>query len=238
MSCEPTIPPPELDGTQIIPAPPGLTTLIKFPYEPKEALTANRECDAVTAVKRGLREYLEQAYLDVYGVRFAFARVLDVWAEPEGGTIDYPSAVVMTSGEASFDAAGFTPHLNIVPVINEDEPAGKKTYLIKYAEAVVPLVIELHTTSPEERINAAMLLEDVLNPVDWMYGFKLRLPHYFNQVAVFEPATAQMLDSEGDARRRFRPGSVILQAQVSLVRPRALPGLQTRVVVDVEDSST
>jgi hypothetical protein len=82
-----------------------------------------------------------------------------------------------------------------------------------------------------------MLLEDALNPVDWMYGFKLQLPHYFNQIAVFEPMKTQMLDSEDNSRKRWRPGSVFLTARASVVRTRSLPGLQPLASIEVTDGS-
>lgn len=239
MSGCPPDPPPveELESPEVlVPPAPGPTRLVRTPEQPKLRRTANRECDAVTALKRGLREYLEQVHLDVYGVRVRFERVLEVWAESDEVAV-YPAAVVQARDEATYDSSSFTPQMDVVPL---DGPVvdGVRTYLVKYSELTVPLCIEIHTSSPEERSQIGMLLEDALNPVDWMYGFKLDLPHYFGQRVVYEPVTAQQLDSEENARRRWRPGTVFLTGQISVVRSRVLPGLTPVVRVEVVEDVT
>lgn len=238
-TCSPSAPPPEeiASPSVLVPPPPGPTSLVKSPNDPTQALTANRECDAVTALKRGLKEYLEQVSLNVLGQRVRFQAVHDVWAETDQ-VAKFPSAVVQSVGEATYDYASFAPVLDPARIVTFGaEPAQKRTYLVKYAEVVVQLALETHCSTPEERVSVAMMLEDALNPVDWMYGFKLVLPHYFNQVAVFEPATTQMLDTEADARRRWRPGTVLLAGQISVFRTRSLPALQPRVVVEVDSTA-
>jgi hypothetical protein len=220
-----------------VPPAPGGTKLITVANAKPPHLTAIRECDAVTALKRGLKEYLEQVYLDVEGVRVRFQQVHDVWADTDQ-VAQYPSAVVMAADEATYDYSSFTPVLDPLRlvsqvVVNGAEPANMRSYLVKYAEVEAKLALEIHCSSPAERVQVQMMLEDALNPVDWMYGFKLDLPHYFNQRAVYEPMTSQMLDSEGDARRRWRPGTVFLAGQVSLLRVRALPQFQPLAQVTV-----
>lgn len=235
--CPPGPPPPqELPGTSLlVPPAPGGSKLVTLASAKPPHLTANRECDAVTALKRGLKEYLEQVYLDFEGVRVRFLQVHDVWADTDQ-VAQYPSAVVMAADEANYDYSSFTPVLNPAHlVVNGAEPASTKTYLVKYAEVEVKLALEIHCSSPSERVQVQMMLEDALNPVDWMYGFKLDLPHYFNQRAVFAPMTTQMSDSEGDARRRWRPGTIFLAGQISLIRPRSLPKFQPKVDVTVID---
>ena len=228
--CPPGPPPPEeLAGTPLL-VPPALggTVLITSATEPPPKLTANRETDAVTALKRGLKEYLEQVHLDVAGVRIRFQQVHDVWADTDQFA-QVPSAAIMAAGEAAYDYHSLTPVLDPkLVVVNGAEPDDTKSYLIKYAEVTVTLVVELYCSSPGERVGVSMMLEDALNPVDWMYGFKLDLPHYYNQRVVFEPMSTQMLDSEGDARRRWRPGSIMLGGQVSLFRVRSLPKFQPK----------
>jgi hypothetical protein len=238
--CPPDCPAPEeLPGTSLlVPPSPGGTTLVTLANAKPPRLTAHRECDAVTALKRGLKEYLEQVYLDVEGVRLRFMQVHDVWADTDQ-VAQYPSAVVMAADEATYDYSSFTPVLDparLTLVINGAEPADTKSYLVKYAEVEVKLALEIHCSSPSERVQVQMMLEDALNPVDWMYGFKLDVPHYFNQRVVYEPMTTQMLDSEGDARRRWRPGTVFLSGQVSLFRVRSLPLLQPKTQISVIDS--
>lgn len=237
--CPPTpVTPEELESPGIIvPPPPGRTRLITTAGDGRPTYTANRECDAVTAVKRGLREYLEQVFIDVAGERVYFQRVMEAWAESDD-VARYPACAIMARDEADYDASSLTPSLDTTAVSPMySSPAERRTFLVKYAEVTVPLVIEVHTSSPEERVHTSMLLEDALNPVDWMYGFKLQLPHYFNQIAVFEPVKTQQLDSEDNARRRWRPGTVFLSASISLVRSRSLPGLLPQVSIEVTDPS-
>ncbi len=216
-----------LNPPRLVPPPVGETRLITR-HEPGPALTSNRETDAITALKRGLKEYLEQVYVDVAGARVRFLAVYDVWAEQED-VATFPSAAVLISGEASYDASSFTPS------ISASTKTADGQYLTKYSEATVTLGVEMHCSSPEERIAVSMMLEDALNPVDWMYGFRLLLPHYYNQIAVFEPTMTRMEDNAGDAGRGFRPGSVSVSARVSVLRARVLPGLIPSVRLEVLD---
>jgi hypothetical protein len=238
VSGDPCGPPPpapeEFPGAPIVvPPPPGETTLISRAGSPPPKLSARRDCDAVTALKRGLREYLEQIYLDVDGVRVRFQKVHESHADVED-VATFPSAAVLSVGEATYDYSSLTPVLDPVrQVVNGAEPADRKTYLVKYAEVTTTLAIEIYCSSPEERISVSMLLEDALNPVDWMCGFMLDLPHYFGQRVRFDPATTQFLDSEDTARRRWRPGTVMIAGQVSLFRARALPALIPLAQVEV-----
>ncbi len=208
----------------LVPPAQGPTRLVRTPEQPKLRRTANRECDAVTALKRGLREYLEQVHLDVYGVRVRFERVLEVWAESDEVAV-YPTAVVQARDEATYDSSSFTPQLDVEP-LEGPTVDGLRTYLVKYSELAVPLCVEIHTSSPEERSQIGML------------GFKLDLPHYFGQRVVYEPVTAQQLDSDDNARRRWRPGTVFLTGQISVVRSRVLPGLTPVVRVEVVEDVT
>lgn len=234
MSCDPPPPaPPELPSPpELVPPPAGRSRLVTR-REAASPLTGNRECDAVTALKRGLREYLEQVSLDFAGVRVRFERVLEQWAEAEE-VLRMPAAVVQARDEATYDASSLTPNVIELPLDGLGQ-SRRRSYLVKYAEVSAPLVIEVHASSPEERSQVSMLLEDALNPVEFMYGFQLDLPHYFNQRAVYEPVKTQQLDSEDAARRRWRPGSVFLTGQLSLYRVRSLPTLRPQLSVTVDD---
>lgn len=238
--CPPEAPSPEESpGTPVLtPPPPGGTTLVTSAAAEPTKLTARRDCDAVTALKRGLAEYLAQVYLDVDGARVRFVQTFHSWAEPES-IAKYPSAAVLSDGEAELDYHGMTPTLDPKRLVADlNTPSGHKSYLVKYAEVTVNLAVEIHCTSPEERSQVSMLLEDALNPVDWMYGFKLDLPHYFNQRVVYAPMTTMFQDAEDSARRRFRPGTVMLSGQISLLRVRSLPLLDPRAVVVVDSPNS
>ena len=216
----------ELNPPPLVPPPVGGTRLVLTPGECLEP-SSNRETDAVTALKRGLKEYLEQIYLNVAGAQVRYQAVLDAWAEPES-VATFPSAIVQPIGAATYDASSFSPNVQSKNKL----PDGN--YLVKYSEVAVQLTIESHCSSPEERVAVTMMLEDALNPVDWMYGFKLDLPHYFNQRAHFEPVTGTMDDSADQAVRRLRPGIVTLNANVSVMRILCRPGLRPVVRLTVE----
>lgn len=235
--CPPGPPPPEeLPGTALlVPPAPGGTRLVTTAGAVPPKLTGVRLCDAVTALKRGLKEYLEQVFLDVDGERIRFMQVHDVWGDTDQ-VAQYPSAVVMASEEAVYDYSSFTPVLDptkLIEVANGSEPANTRSYLVKYSEVTVRLALEIHCSSPAERVSVQMMLEDALNPVDWMFGFKLDLPHYYNQRAVFEPMTTQNMDSDENARRRWRPGTIFLGGQISLFRVRSLPSFQPKLAIAV-----
>lgn len=228
MSCDPVYPVIESENVSpLVPPPVGRTSLVSNPCGPKHVHTSNRECDAETAVRRGLKEYLEQVYVEVNGVDVRYQRVFDVHAE-EDDLARYPSAVVSTTGDTAWDGSNFTPAMNPIRTLDGYT-------LTKYHEVVFDLLLESYCSSPEERVAIQMLLEDALNPVDWMSGFKLDLPHYFNQRAVFTPVSTRFMDSSELAIRRLRPGSITIQAQVSLLRPRKLPNMEVRTQVEVVD---
>ncbi len=91
--------------------PKGRSCLITKPSK-SQLLTSNRETDARTALKRGLKEYLETLSFTAPGGRtVAFERVVDVWADHEVKVV-FPSAIVYSIGEGSYDASGFTPSVS------------------------------------------------------------------------------------------------------------------------------
>jgi len=217
------------DGTNppaLVPPPVGGTRLVTSPASCSPP-TSTRECDAVTALKRGLKEYLEQISLDVAGVRVRYVKVLDVWAEPESFA-HFPSAVVQPEGDITYDASSLSPNISV----KNKTPDG--LWLVKYSEVSVALTIESHCSSPEERVQITMMLEDALNPVEWMYGFQLELPHYFNQRAHYEVHNGKMDDTSDQAVRRLRPGVITVAANVSVMRVLELPGLRPVVRLGVE----
>lgn len=228
--CPPAPPVPEPSyPPDLVPPPLGLTQLVTNTDDPV-VCTATRLTDALTATRRGLAEYLEQVFLDIEGVRVRLQKVHPVWAEGEETAV-FPSAAIVLVGDLTYDASSLTPTLDPTCRL----PDGG--YLVKYSELTATLMVDLFASSPDERAQVMLLLEDALNPVDWRYGFVLELPHYHNVRAVYELATAQSLDSEGTAIRRWREGSAVLNVRVPVVRPRTLPTMEVRVGVEVVDGA-
>jgi hypothetical protein len=66
------------------------------------------------------------------------------------------------------------------------------------------LTVEFVTMDSVERMALTAMLEDAFEPVDWMTGFRLELPHYFNTRATFEKTGMDYVDGPVQAHRRIR----------------------------------
>jgi hypothetical protein len=195
--------------------------------------TIDRSTDATTAIKRGLKEYLEQLAIDTEsGRRIEFERVFDVWADGEH-LAEYPSAVVYVTGDSIYDAHNMSPTVRPEMQIF-DGATETRTYLVKAAELQVDLLVEVWCTDPEERVAVKAMLEDALNPVDWMYGFVLELPHYHNTRAKYEMLTSKLPDTEANAFRRDRQLSITIRSTIPVLRVAQLPSAKPRLEITVE----
>jgi hypothetical protein len=194
--------------------------------------TSNKETDARTALKRGLQEYLMGlSYIAVGGRKVSFQEVYDVWPDHEDKAV-FPSAIVYSIGDGLYDASSFTPTISSRCVTNDG------FYLAKYAEYSVDLRVEYWANDPEERVALTIMLEDALNPVDWMNGAKIQLPHYHNQFAIYELKTNNFPDSESDVLSRTRKAYMTLAGQVSAVRCTEVTKLvEVRRTVTVTDGN-
>lgn len=187
------------------------TTLVLTPAE-RVTYTPRVETDVRTAVTRGLAEYLETLGTEGIGRArtFRFARVLDTWAEAEE-IGKFPSACVYAVGDLTYDASRMTPK-----VINEAKftsPVTKKTsYLAALSELSLELNVELYANDPVERMACVKLVEDGLNPVHWMYGARLVLPHYHGAHATYELMRCSYRDDSDGSQRRLRAASFSIQA--------------------------
>lgn len=205
---------------------PGETTLVKKPGVP-EVLTARRETDCRAAITRGLREYLEQArFAGPDGKLVRFARVYDTWADPEEEG-DFPNAAIYSPDDGDYDAHSFTPQTYYLAGA---EPAA----LRKASEFTTSLRIEAWCSNPKQREHISMLLEDVLDPVDWMSGFLLQLPHYHSARARFLKGSSAYADAMDTARRNVRLVTVTLQASVDHFVLTSTPRLDPRFDQEVD----
>lgn len=189
-----------------------------------EQRTLVRECDAHTALVRGLAEYLTASEIAPTGGRHVrFKKVREEWAEPEEQA-QYPSAAIYTVGDGLFDASSFTPVVNRRSKV----PGTEDAYLVKLGEFTQDLVLEIWCTDKKERAAIAFAMEDKLNPVDFMAGFVLTLPHYFSARATYLKKTVTHIDNEGDAVHRLRKLVYVVNASVDLLRPANIPGAKPR----------
>jgi hypothetical protein len=218
------------------PPPPGGTVLITSPEAPLPGpeFTLVRETDARTAMTRGLQEYIEQLSIDWDGGRSErFKHVTDTWAEAEE-RLAFPSAAVYSMDTMSYGGDEESP---MTPTTRTD--GATNTQYILPNECVLQITVELWCQDPGQRMAVVGMLEDAFNPVEWLYGFRLYLPHYHGQIAEFNVLGMSYLDSEEDAKRRYRKAVFVLTGRVPLVRVLG-PGvrMQTRVPMSFNSSST
>jgi len=228
MSCDPVIAPDEDVNPPLLNTV-GLTTLVDDP-DAVVVRTTSRDTDAVMALRRGLAEYLSQVSVNVAGEDVRFVKVYETWAEVTDQA-EYPAAVVLIDGDAEYDEFNFTPTIDP----NDKIPSGE--YLVKYSEVTVKLLVEAHCTTPGSRTGVAMLLEDAMNPVDWMHGFRLDLPHYYGQRGTYQVLMADFHEDAEEARQEFRPMVLSVDARISQVRVRRLPLLSAKLDITTTEPS-
>jgi len=197
------------------------------PIEP----TANCETDTRTALTRGLSEYLSQIKIQMPGGReLRLKRVIENWSEPED-VATYPSALVYSTEAGEYDASRFTPGLN--KDYRLAAPDGR--YFVVLAEMVLNLVVDVWATDPRERMGLAKMLEDAFNPCDWMYGFRLDLPHYYNARSSYSLKSISYVDDSDDAMKRYRRLIFTLQGNIPLMKLVAYPDARFQHKLTVTD---
>lgn len=201
-----------------------LTRLIERADEPEQQLTVNAECDAMTAMARGLAEYLGQQTIVMNGGReVRFHHAFYNWAELEENA-EWPSIMTYALTEGQYGLPGeeapMTPTLE--PIVAGQLEKDNCAYFLKSStELTQTYTVEAWCNDDEERIGAQMILERALFPptVDWMNGFNLELPHYFNLRCTFEPpSSVTFIDSDGDATSRIRKAQVTIRGRVCVAQ--------------------
>lgn len=196
-----------------------LTTLVRVPgFRPQ--LTGVRETDVHTAMSRGLAEYLSQQQIDIGG-RLLRLTTFSTWAEPEQN-VSYPAAGV-GAASGKYDRS-FTP--KILETLDAD------VRLFGYSEFTQELTVELWATDPKERLYLVAMIEEALNPVDWMYGCRLQLPFYHGTTATYELTSSQYTDSADDAMKKYRKATFTVSGNVQAIRLLRLPKAQPRLRLD------
>ncbi len=174
------------------------TTKLIIAVDDEQTLTIDREADAADAVTRGLAEYFHSLESTIDGTAVRFKQVFSVWATPED-IATYPSAVVLKEGEVTYGDSSFTPQ------ISQTEVKGvARSYLVSPCEIEMVVGVEIWTTDERERARIMAMIEDAIFPVEFMYGFRLELPFYFNARASFEPIGATFEDNPENAKTRQR----------------------------------
>lgn len=203
--------------------------LITDPNDLQE-LTLVRTTDARTALARGLKEYLEQQELVWEGGRhIKFKRVLQTWSEPEDPA-EYPALAIVGRGEARYDGYCVTQAASVT--------RAPGVFLRQASELEQFFDVTIWSADPVERAALTALLEDRMEPVDWMTGMRLELPYYFGARASYEKQSVAYDEAGVDAQRRWRRTIIRMQANVpQYVLVGVLPDMVIREQLTVSDAS-
>ncbi len=200
---------------------------------PNDLRVPSQQCttDATSALTRGLAEYMFGLSYVAPGGRFLrFAASFDEWAETED-LEEFPAFVAYTNGTVgSYAARNLTPTFGSIRY-----PDG--TYEQAASELDISITCEVWANDPEERKNLCKMVEDACSPVDWMSGFRLELPHYFNQRATFDLISMQYLGGEREAKIREVKARFIIGGSVPRTSLQGFPVLR-KVGVTVSTSAT
>ena len=194
------------------------------------SLTLRRETDARTAMARGLAEYMAGlSMVFASGRKMEFKQVLEVWSEPEFKAA-YPSAAVQAIGSGEYTDQSMAPGL---VKLDSEQYALRET--CSYA---IDFVVTVFANDPKERMGLVAMLEDAFNPVEFMFGFWLELPHYHGARATFALKDSSYVDDEDSADSRSRVAELTLSGEVPVYRVIGRPPtMSVQVDVDVEDAT-
>lgn len=218
----------QTERDELTPLVAGPSSLVTDPRT-KQVWTLTRETDARTALTRGLAEYLSGLSIEwESGRECRLVKVLEVWSESEDPVM-YPAAVIYAVDPGEYDASKLTPE-------TVELPDTENQCIRLSAEFSQTIVVEVWANDPQERMALVAMLEDAFDPVDWMTGFRLDLPHYHGARATFEKLTLSYEDDADEARRGWRRAIFTLQGVVPQVRAVGkLPRMVPRFTAEVED---
>lgn len=208
-------------------ATPGRTRLITSPTD-LQVYTFDREADTRSALARGLQEYLETASIDWFdGNRFEFREVHRTWAAPEDPAL-FPAASVVAAVPAEYE----DDRLGSPQLITLEDGTGRRIKIV--AEMMQQFDLWIWGSTDNERAAMTAVVEDMLEPNDWMTGLRLELPFYFNSRATYEKVDIVYDDGEGGTQRRWRKSIMSITGNLSQIVPISpIPDMNPRLVVEV-----
>lgn len=204
------------------------TNLVRDPGT-KLLPSSHRDCSAAVAPIRALTTYLESLTFPLDGhKRMKFAVVRALKAEPED-LAAYPAAAVFMEGEAQYGMEDGA----LQPIYDPSGDLDDGSSLFLGGEVRVDLQVHVWTNEIEERENVMMALEDAFTPVEWMSGFLLEMPHYYNLRASYQFRSMSYEDTDADNQRRYRKLGIRIQATCPYARVFTLPRLRPAPAVEV-----
>ena len=197
------------------------------------------EYDARKGAAQGLKDYLEQLSIEWVGGRIIkFQKVVATYGDAytPGDGKDLPAANIIGTGQdGDYGAANIGGAQELEPVIDGENllPPGEvmthalRTYCWSPGTFESTFEIEVWAPGPsdEDRTALSRMLEDELNPVDWMNGFILELPHYHNAHCVYLPLTNRIEFSQLDARRSLFKAHFGVQVRLPQIKIQMSPKL-------------
>ena len=220
--------PPEPDSSQDFPD--GLFVKPILDPDDIQKISYVRTVDARTALARGMSEYLSMLSMIWEGGRqLKFARTKFYWAEPEEQAI-LPAAALIGQGEATYEDSTLSQQLTPV----ED---GTNRYLYSAAAMMQRFRLEAWSSDPVELYGLSAMIEDALEPTDFMTGLRLELPYYFNARATYEKQAIMYGVGAGDAHQRWRKAIFTIVGTCPQYRPvGALQLMDPKIKVSASDS--
>jgi hypothetical protein len=218
---------PESDVSQNFPD--GLYVRPILDADDLQKLTTVRTMDSRTALARGLAEYLRMLSLVWEGGRLLkFARVKFYWAEPEEEGF-LPAAAIIGREDAQYEETATGPML-------AQAQDGTEKYLRTHAATHQKFDLEVWSTDPVELYGLVAMLEDALEPTEFMNGLRLELPYYFGLRATYLKQSIRYGGGASDAQQRWRKAIISIEGEVSqVVQVGLLQLMDPRITVTVKD---
>lgn len=187
----------------------------------RQPRTAREESDVHTAICLGLAGYLMTLSSAIDGRFISFSRVVGDWADYDDGAVPAPAATVGsvemgTYSELSLGAA-------LPEKIGADGKGRLVTLISNSIYEIEQLLVTVMCEDKIQRAGVRQMLEGAFQPVDWMAGFRLRLPRYHNAIAEYLLVAAQQPDASDTAGTSVWPLIMRLTAQCPVYHTRILP---------------
>lgn len=199
--------------------------LIKDPGY-KILLTPTYDLDVRSAVIHGLAEYLKTLSWN-HGQSADRFQVVEEYQAAFGDPSQYPAACCFPRSAGQYDDNG--------TIGNDVEDFGSYG-LLYWGEFSVDLEVECFFTQPINRRRAMMAIESAAVPVEWLRGFRIQLPDYFNAVAEYSLTESNIEDNADDRTKGWYKSAYTFKANAPLYRridlPRMDPVAETAVGED------
>lgn len=207
--------------------PDGLRSrVVTDPGDPQK-LTFVRTMSSRDALSRGLAEQLTDLSTIWEGGReLRFSVVERAWSAPERPS-RYPAASIVGLSRGRYDSSRMSPE-----TLQTSDGTGRALRVT--SEFVQDFELAIWATDEVQRGALLAMVEDALNPVDWMYGMRLELPYLFGLRATYEPRDVGFSDGGTTAVQGEWRASIGIAASVPHTVPVGdIPNMRLRTLINV-----